>query len=86
MTEAVELFQRTLWLGLLVAAPMLLFGLVTGLLVSILQAVTQVQELTLTFIPKILAVALALILFLPWMVHKLVDYTVALFNSLGGPL
>ncbi|MBD3336770.1 MAG: EscS/YscS/HrcS family type III secretion system export apparatus protein, partial [Candidatus Eisenbacteria bacterium] len=39
MTEAVELFQRTLWLGLLVAAPMLLFGLVTGLLVSILQAV-----------------------------------------------
>jgi flagellar biosynthetic protein FliQ len=55
---------------------MLAFGLVTGLLVGILQAVTQVHEMTLTFIPKILAVALAMIIFMPWILSKLTGFTV----------
>jgi flagellar biosynthetic protein FliQ len=53
-----------------------------GLLVSIFQAATQIHEMTLTFIPKIVAVALALLFFLPWIVTKLVTYTAGLFNSI----
>ncbi len=60
---------------LLLSAPMLGFGLVTGLLVSIFQAVTSIQELTLTFIPKILAVFFALILFFPWLMRLMLNFT-----------
>ena len=67
---------------LLLSAPMLGFGLIIGLLVSIFQAVTQINEMTLTFIPKILAVAAALAIFLPWIVNTLVDFTVNLLNQL----
>jgi flagellar biosynthesis protein FliQ len=81
-TEAIALFQQAVMLALMLAGPMLIFGLVTGVLVSIFQAVTQIQEMTLTFIPKILAVVLSLFLFMPWMVNKIVDYTTNLLNSL----
>ena len=60
---------------LLVSAPMLGFGLVTGLVVSIFQAVTSIQELTLTFIPKILAVFFALFLFFPWLMKIMLSFT-----------
>ncbi|MBM3317127.1 MAG: flagellar biosynthesis protein FliQ [Candidatus Eisenbacteria bacterium] len=83
-TEAIQLFQQTLMLALMLAAPMLLFGLIAGLLVSIFQAVTQVHEMTLTFIPKILAVVLSLFLFLPWMTGKIVDFTTMLLGGLAG--
>ena len=73
--EAIILFQRALLMALLLAAPMLVFGLVAGLIVSIFQAVTQIQEMTLTFIPKILAVVAALFLFMPWMLNQIVRYT-----------
>ena len=60
---------------LLLSAPMLGFGLVTGLLISIFQAVTSIQELTLTFIPKILAVFFSLILFFPWLMQTMLAFT-----------
>jgi len=60
---------------LLLSAPMLGFGLVTGLLISIFQAVTSIQELTLTFIPKILAVFLAMIIFFPWLLQTMLNFT-----------
>ncbi|MBT4127112.1 MAG: flagellar biosynthesis protein FliQ [Nitrospina sp.] len=60
---------------LLLSAPMLGFGLVTGLLVSIFQAVTSIQELTLTFIPKILAVFFSLIVFFPWLLELMLVFT-----------
>jgi len=69
-------------LTLLISAPMLGLGLLVGLLISVFQAATQIQEMTLTFIPKIVAVALALLVFLPWILTKMVDYTTALFNSI----
>jgi flagellar biosynthetic protein FliQ len=84
VTDAIQLFQQTLTLALMLAAPMLLFGLVAGLLVSIFQAVTQVHEMTLTFIPKILAVVLSIFLFLPWMTNKLVDFTTTLLGGLAS--
>ena len=60
---------------LLLSAPMLGFGLVTGLLVSIFQAVTSIQELTLTFIPKILAVFFSLVIFFPWLLELMLVFT-----------
>ena len=64
------------------AGPVLAVALVAGILVSVFQAVTQVQEMTMTFIPKIVAAALALLLFGPWMLQSLVDFTARLFNDL----
>ena len=69
---------------LLVSAPLLLAGLAVGLMVSIFQAVTQIQEMTLTFIPKIVAVFLALLIFFPWMLEMMTSFTANLFNSIPG--
>ena len=68
------------------AGPVLLFGLVVGLCVSVFQALTQINEVTLTFIPKIAATAAALVLFGPWMLQKMLNYTTALFESIPGLL
>jgi flagellar biosynthetic protein FliQ len=70
----VAIGREALTVTILVATPMLAFGLVIGLIISIFQAVTQINEMTLTFVPKILAVALALLIFLPWMINMLTDY------------
>lgn len=67
---------------LMLAAPMLALGLLVGVTISILQAVTQIQEMTLTFVPKIVAVAVALIIFLPWIIERLVGFTTRLYMSI----
>lgn len=74
-----SLSQEALKVTLLLSAPMLGFGLLAGLIVSIFQAVTQIQDMTLTFIPKILAVVLALVLFSAWMLDILLHFTADLF-------
>ncbi|MGA1861843.1 flagellar biosynthesis protein FliQ [Deferribacter thermophilus] len=78
----IEITTKTLELTILIAAPMLIFGLLVGLLISIFQAVTQIQEMTLTFIPKILAVVVALIIFFPWILDKLINFTYNLFLNI----
>lgn len=65
--EALDIGRDALWLTLIMAGPIMLVGLVVGVAVSILQALTQVQEQTLVFVPKIIAIFLALLLFLPVM-------------------
>jgi len=80
----VSIGREALMLTLLISGPMLLFGLVIGLIISVFQAVTQIQEMTLTFVPKILAVALALLVFLPWMITKLVDFATHMFALIPG--
>ena len=77
-----ELSMQALELTLRVALPLLLVGLVVGLAVSIFQAVTQIQEQTLAFIPKILALAGVLIVGGPWMLNVLILYTQDLFSSI----
>jgi flagellar biosynthesis protein FliQ len=67
---------------LLVSAPMLFVGLVVGLAVSVFSAVTQIQEMTLTFVPKIVAVYLALLFTLPWIIEKLTSYTINLLTNI----
>ncbi len=80
----VTIGQRALEITLLLAAPLLLTALVTGLLVSAFQAATQINEMTLSFIPKLLAVALALVVAGPWMLKILVGYTHELIASIPG--
>lgn len=60
---------------LLISAPMLGFGLVVGVMISIFQAATQIQEMTLTFVPKIVAVFIALLIFFPWMMQTMIEFT-----------
>ena len=67
---------------LLVSAPILLVGLVVGIVISVFQAVTQVHEMTLTFVPKIIAVMLALLVAAPWMLDMLVSFTHNLFTNI----
>ena len=80
--QAIQIAREAMTVTLLLAAPMLGFGLLVGLVVSIFQAVTQINEMTLTFIPKIIAVAAAMAIFMPWMIRTLVDFTTRLITSL----
>jgi flagellar biosynthetic protein FliQ len=80
---AIEIIRNAVQLALVVAAPLLLVSLITGVVISLFQALTQIQEQTLTFIPKILAVAVVFILSLPWMLSRLVGFIVGTINHLS---
>ena len=67
---------------LMISAPVLLLGLLVGLIVSIIQATTQIQEQTLSFIPKLVAIALALLVFGPWMMSMMYDFTIKIFENI----
>ena len=78
----VAIGREALMLTIMIAAPMLLAGLIIGLTISVFQAITQIQEITLTFVPKILAVALALLIFLPWMFTMATDFARHMFEMI----
>jgi flagellar biosynthetic protein FliQ len=78
--------RQTLEVVLVLAGPVLLSGLVAGVAVALLQAVTQINEMTLTLIPKMIAVAVSLALLGPWMLQKLMTFTVALIRDLPHTL
>ncbi|MCB1777439.1 MAG: flagellar biosynthesis protein FliQ [Candidatus Competibacteraceae bacterium] len=78
----ITLGQRGLELAIIVSAPMLLTGLVVGVLISMFMAATQINEMTLTFVPKLLAVAAVLLLTGSWMVELMVDFTETLFKDI----
>jgi flagellar biosynthesis protein FliQ len=84
MTEqlVVYLFREAFYTTLLVSAPMLLLSLVVGLLISIVQAATSIQEITLTFVPKIIIVAVVAVLTLPWMMELMISFTMNVFNQI----
>ena len=79
---AIDMGRTAILTTLLVAGPVLLSGLAVGLVISILQAATQVQEQTLTFIPKILAMLTAMFIFLPWMIGLMLEFTSRIIESL----
>ena len=81
MTEqlAIYLTSHTLTTALMVSAPMLLAGLTVGVTISIIMSVTQINEMTLTFVPKIVVTLLALMYFLPWMTQMLIDFVREIF-------
>jgi flagellar biosynthetic protein FliQ len=81
-TLVVDLARNAIMLALLISGPMLLVALIIGLTVSVLQAVTQIQEQTLAFVPKLVGVAVVFLIALPWVMQLLVKYTTELFRSL----
>ena len=78
----IKLAEQSIYMIIIISAPMLLVALAVGLIVSVFQATTQIQEQTLAFIPKILAVFLSIVLFGPWMLTILLDFTRDLFQQL----
>jgi len=80
----IEIGRKAILTAGLLALPALVTGLVVGLLVSIIQAVTQIHEMTLTFIPKIVAIALALYFFLPWILRIILNYTSTLYLNFNS--
>jgi flagellar biosynthetic protein FliQ len=82
--ESMEIARQTVELILVLSLPTLLTALVIGLAISVLQAVTQVSEMTLTFIPKMIGVMVVLLLLLPWMMSKMMAYTEQILTRMGG--
>jgi flagellar biosynthetic protein FliQ len=78
----INLGKEAMYITMLVAGPILAIGLIIGLIVSIFQATTQIQEQTLVFIPKIVAVFVTLVVLGPWILQVLVDYVVRLFENI----
>ena len=83
LQQAVDLGRDALIVAVKLSFPVLLVGLLIGLLISVLQAATQIQEQTLTFIPKIFAVVATLFIIMPWLLTVLVEYTVDLVKDMG---
>ncbi len=79
----IDIGRQAIWITLLVSGPMLIAGLAVGLIVGVFQAVTQIHEMTLTFIPKILVMVFVFLMLLPWMLITLVDYMAQLFDIIG---
>ena len=86
MTEiaALEIGRNAMLMGLQLSAPLIIASLVSGVIVSVLLAATQVQEFTLTFVPKIVAVAVAALVFGPWMLRVMVQFATHLLGGLGS--
>ncbi|MGI8507782.1 MAG: flagellar biosynthesis protein FliQ [Gemmatimonadaceae bacterium] len=78
----VDLARNMIMTSLMIAAPMLVVALAVGLIVSVIQAVTQIQEQTLSFVPKLVAVAATFIIALPWIIQIMVRYTSELFRAI----
>jgi flagellar biosynthetic protein FliQ len=81
--DVINTVRDGIWVLMIVSAPMMITALVVGLAVSLLQALTQVQEMTLTFVPKILAMLLVMMLTLPFMLQSLQDYTEEIFTRIA---
>ena len=81
-TDVIQLATQALWTATKLAAPILIVSMVIGTVISLLQAVTQVQEMTLTFVPKLLGIAVVLVVSGGWMLAQLTDFTRQLFESI----
>ncbi|MEC0274256.1 MULTISPECIES: flagellar biosynthesis protein FliQ [Peribacillus] len=79
----IDIAEKGIYMVLIIAGPLMVIALIVGLLVSIFQATTQIQEQTLAFVPKIVAVLLGLILFAPWMLSHLLSYANEIFGNLN---
>ena len=82
---AMDLARHAMITALLIALPLLCVGLTIGIIISVLQAVTQIQEMTLTFVPKIIAMVIAGIFFMPWVIGKLTSFAAEMFSPMPIP-
>ncbi|HNX64299.1 MAG TPA: flagellar biosynthesis protein FliQ [Oscillospiraceae bacterium] len=81
--QVLSIFKEALWIVLELSGPMLLISIIIGLVIAILQAATQVHEQTLTFVPKLIAIAVILLLSAPWMMNVIGDFTKDLFDLMA---
>ncbi|MBM3283053.1 flagellar biosynthesis protein FliQ [Candidatus Gottesmanbacteria bacterium] len=84
MEFVVHIIRQALILILIASAPALIVGLIVGVVISIFQAISQIHEVTLTFIPKIVAIFIALVVFAPWIIRILVSFASAILGNLSG--
>jgi flagellar biosynthetic protein FliQ len=82
--DIINVTREAIWVLIIVGAPMMLTGLIVGLSVSLIQALTQIQETTLTFVPKLLAMLFVMALSLPYMLQKLQDFSSGLFERIAN--
>lgn len=82
MEQSIEVLRQLIGTALMVVSPILLGSLIVGLIVSLLQSVTSIQEQTLSFVPKLLAVSLVLVLGAPWILRQLMQFTVTFLSRL----
>lgn len=82
-TDVLEIARNALWVVLLTAGPIMLSGLAIGLIIALFQALTTIQEMTLTFVPKIIVIFVAIVVFLPFMMTTVIEYSVTLFSRIA---
>jgi len=80
LEQAIDLIRDAMFVSLVIIGPILVIGMVVGLFISLVQAVTQIQEQTLAFVPKIFAMAIAIVFVMPWMFQRLLEYSRHLFT------
>lgn len=84
VTEVIDYAREAVWIAMLVASPLLLVALLTGLTIGIIQAATSINEMTLSFIPKLATIALALVVFGGWQLRILIDFVTRVFERIPG--
>jgi flagellar biosynthesis protein FliQ len=82
--DAIDLGREALWMMLLIGSPVLVAGMIVGLVISLFQALTQIQEQTVVFVPKIIVMLLVLSVSLPWLIAHMVQYTTDLIGGIPG--
>ncbi|KLU01228.1 Flagellar biosynthesis protein FliQ [Rhodopirellula islandica] len=83
-SEAIDLVREALLAAVVLALPMLAVGMLAGLVIGLIQALTQIQDQTVSFVPKIMAMAAVLIACLPWLMSRMVEFTRQVFEDAGG--
>ncbi|MFG0261103.1 MAG: flagellar biosynthetic protein FliQ [Novipirellula sp. JB048] len=82
---AIDLCRTTLMTAVVIAAPLLVVGMGAGLVIGLLQALTQIQDQTVAFVPKVLAMAAVMIACMPWLMSRMVEFTQRVFENAGSP-
>ena len=83
-TDVINLLREAIWLTIKLSSPMLILGMVVGLVISIIQTTTSIQEQTLTFVPKLVAILLTVIYFAGWLIQTMTDYTKEIMAKIAG--
>ncbi len=81
--DVLEIAQGALWVVLMAAGPIMMAGLLIGLIIALFQALTTIQEMTLTFVPKILVIFVAIVIFLPFMMTTVIEFALTLFDRIA---
>jgi len=83
-TDVLDIAQGALWVVLMTAGPIMMAGLLVGLIIALFQALTTIQEMTLTFVPKIIIIFVAIVVFLPFMMTTVIEYSMTLFDRIAS--